>query len=209
MPCSALYYLIDELGGIWNLNVTNSGIVQVTATVLPLTTPVAFITLQDRAIASNWQITVRSDGFLVINAVPPVSPPGQQPPLWLGLLSPNSTLFRLQIVNSVLQAQKQPPVTGPIPVVGTIYNPDSKPFSPKFTQPGGPGTATFPQQDPGEMLGLFVFGCGHWMNNFDVISATVNCDQVAVIRCPLCYFVQRIINPYSDIHSFQNEILIA
>jgi hypothetical protein len=209
MPCAALYYLIDELGGFWNLTATNGGLLQIIRTGTPLTPPVGSLIIRDRFIAVDWALTVISTGFLVLNAIPRIVPPAAPPPQWLGVRSPNQTLFRIQVFNGFLQTVQQPLITQPVPLVGTIYNPDTAVYLPKFTQPGGPGTATFPQQQPGEMIGLFVAGCGHWFNNWDVISATVDCDEVAVMRCPLCQYVQRIIDPYSDIYSFQNEILIA
>ncbi len=204
MPCSSLYFLIDELGGFWNLSVTNGGLVVITLTVTPATPPVPFISLQDSTIAQTWQITVRSIGTLVLTGTPVLPPP----PLFLGITSPNGSLYRLRIFNGALQTVLQPPSIQPVPIVGTIFQPAVSYLSP-FTQPGGPGTATFPQQDPGQMIGLFVAGCGHFFNSWIIFSATVNCDQVAAMLCPVCGYCQRLIDPYSDIHSFQHEILLA
>jgi hypothetical protein len=203
MPCSSVYFLIDEIGGIWNLTVTNTGLIQMIFTTTTTTSPVLFLIVQDVIIAMNWQISVISSGNLRITGIAPAPAPR-----FLGLRSPNGSLYRLTIANGSFLTTLQPVSNQPVPAVGTIY-PPAVTFLPKFTQPGGPGTATFPQQDPGEMLGLFVAGCGHWFNNWNVLSATVNCDQVAVMCCPLCGYCQRIIDPYSDIYSFQNEILIA
>jgi hypothetical protein len=97
--------------------------------------------------------------------------------------------------------------------LGTLY------FSPisagvtVWTQPGGPGTLVFPQQQPGEMIGLFSFGCGHWFNNICVVfEADTDQVQVAYLICPLCSYIQRAIKPGSDIYGSgidANAILTA
>ena len=96
----------------------------------------------------------------------------------------------------------------PDPVLGTIYNPDLT-YLPTFTQPGGAFTPVFPQQDPGEMLGLWVGPCGHWFNHWDVIRASVAGQPSSIMRCPLCGCVARIYTPADLIYTFENEFLIA
>src|SRR5216117_4051272 len=97
-----------------------------------------------------------------------------------------------------------------VPVVGTIYNPDDANYRPRFTQPGGPGTMTFPQQAEGEKLGLFVFPfCQHWSNQILVKRAAVGGIASAICCCPLCDMCVRIITPYDLIYQFQNEILLV
>lgn len=59
------------------------------------------------------------------------------------------------------------------------------------------------------MLGLFVFGCGHWFNHIMVRSSVVAGVTSAVLQCPVCDYVQKIITPYSLIYDFSNEILLA
>src|SRR5271165_5196933 len=94
------------------------------------------------------------------------------------------------------------------PVVGVIWNPPS--YSPPFTQPGGPGTAVFPAQAVGELLGQWTDGCGMSFNNCMVGSATgQDGGQVAVVMCPLCRYVQELIEPYSAIQSFPFEIIFG
>ncbi len=88
----------------------------------------------------------------------------------------------------------------------------------EWTQPGGPGTTVYPQQKFGEQVALFVAGCGHWFNhwnveknNFNPPSYDVNFTEIsAFMLCPLCGYVQRIITPYDEIYdSVSNYILLA
>lgn len=71
-----------------------------------------------------------------------------------------------------------------------------------WTQPGGPGTTVFPQQQPAEKVAMFVLGCGHWVNSFEVRIMAYQppsqpLDKAAYVLCPLCGFVNRIIYPSS------------
>jgi hypothetical protein len=94
------------------------------------------------------------------------------------------------------------------PVVGEIYQP--APYQPPFTQPGGPGTTVYPVQQTGELVGQFTAGCSHSFNNWLVLATTAaNGDQVAVLCCPYCHYVQQIIDPFSNIYTWPFEILIG
>ena len=94
------------------------------------------------------------------------------------------------------------------PTVGVIWNPRS--YNPPFTQPGGPGTAVFPAQSVGELLGQWMAGCGMSFNNFLVEAATgASGHQVAVVMCPLCRYTQLVIDPFDAIYSFPYEIIMA
>lgn len=104
------------------------------------------------------------------------------------------------------------------PQLGTLFY-DGKVYGQQYyTQPGGPGTNVFPQQQQGEQVALWVAGCGHWFNHWDVRennfnppSFDVNYTELsAFLLCPLCGFVQRIISPYDGIYdNISNYILLA
>ena len=80
-----------------------------------------------------------------------------------------------------------------------------------WTQPGGPGTTVFPQQQTGntdlfspapfnENTGQFTGVCGH---SFSYCTVYRDYDQetdlsVALLACPLCSCIQRAIEPYDD-----------
>jgi hypothetical protein len=86
-------------------------------------------------------------------------------------------------------------------VPGTLYNP--KQSNIPWSQPGGPGTLVYPQQQinvawgppngypvPGQFFiessGLFVSGCGHWMD-----APRIFIDSgLAVVCCALCSYIQ-------------------
>lgn len=76
----------------------------------------------------------------------------------------------------------------------------------------------FPQQMLGEQVALFVSGCGHWFNHWDVRDNDFNppsfdvnfTERSAFMCCPLCSYIQRIVTPYDEIYdSISNYILLA
>ena len=95
-------------------------------------------------------------------------------------------------------------------MVGEIYvkNYNGIPWS----QPGGPFTPVFPQQVTGnsnllsvtpfnELTGVYMGNCNH---SFDQVVVFRDYDytqssSVALLSCPLCSTVQRVIEPYEAI----------
>lgn len=86
---------------------------------------------------------------------------------------------------------------------------------PPAKQPGGLGTpVTDPKQQLGspsplkpdvlfpmnEYTGRFRAGCGHSFNNFEVLKEGIQGVPSAIIVCPLCKYVARIVTPYDLIH---------
>jgi hypothetical protein len=87
-----------------------------------------------------------------------------------------------------------------------------------FTQPGGAGTQVFPVQAnnapftaypvPGQVINevgmsLWQFGCGH---GADVVRIFQDYDSgtalsCAVVCCPICTFIQKLIEPYDQIEN--------
>ena len=104
-----------------------------------------------------------------------------------------------------------------IPQLGTLFYSGVRNGTLTWTQPGGPGTLVYPQQPFGEHVALWVGGCGHWFNHWDVHQNIFNppSQQVgyvtssAFLCCPLCSFIQQIIVPYTDIYSLANYILVG
>ena len=78
----------------------------------------------------------------------------------------------------------------------------------KWSQPGGPGTLVYPQQQLGgeyleikpfnEFSGIFTAGCGHSQDEaliqreYDYVNQT----SVALICCQLCGYVQYTLSPF-------------
>lgn len=94
--------------------------------------------------------------------------------------------------------------------VGTLYIPRYNNIA--WTQPLGPGTTVYPQQNNGAFANypipgltfveagcsLWLFGCGH---GADVIKVFRDYDastgtSAAVCCCPMCSYLSRIIEPY-------------
>lgn len=93
-----------------------------------------------------------------------------------------------------------------IPQLGTLFYKGQVNGEQIWTQPGGPGTPVYPQQQPGEQVAMFVMPyCGHWTNNLQVTFNAFNppsfeLDFVvpsAFLLCPLCSCVVRIMTPAS------------
>lgn len=95
--------------------------------------------------------------------------------------------------------------------IGTFYIQPNGPNG-YWHQPGGPGTPVIPPlqvQANSELLsiepftektGVYIFGCGHSVNRAQIYTDWDYETEmtVALIACPMCSFVQRIIEPASD-----------
>lgn len=69
---------------------------------------------------------------------------------------------------------------------------------PVWSQPGGPGTLVYPQQELGQQVAMFVFQCGHWSNHLNVVvEQSAPGIRSALLICPLCSYVFRIMTPAS------------
>lgn len=99
------------------------------------------------------------------------------------------------------------------PDLGSLYKGGIINGQQVYTQPGGPGTIVFPQfpslypvvpqgypQEPMVYQGLLSFGCGHWANTCEVFSEYDPYNEViaALCCCPMCGFIQLIVEPFSD-----------
>lgn len=89
-----------------------------------------------------------------------------------------------------------------------------------WKQPGGIGTQVFPAEVTGqsnqlsqipynELTGTYIFGCGHSAN---MVLLLVDYDyaadqQVSLICCPLCSFVQRVMEPADAYNTLTNAVL--
>lgn len=114
--------------------------------------------------------------------------------IWLDTADPTKFLF-LAVKNGRLVSDLDQPFL-PTLVVGQLYPGDGTRPTPK--QPGGPGTpVTFPTITQGESLGNWTAGCSHWFQNWELVSAQIGGVTSCLVVCPLCGYVQRIIQPYS------------
>ena len=97
-------------------------------------------------------------------------------------------------------------------IIGALYPPDD--IVPKYSQPGGPGTTAYPQQSIGEMVALFVAGCSHWFNSWRVQESSYTdafdvVHTVALVQCPLCGYLEQIIDPYNLIYTDMYAYIIG
>lgn len=102
----------------------------------------------------------------------------------ISLFNPNSQVGEIHKNNIAYPPAKQPgglgtPVTDPKQQLGS-------------TSPNKPDIL-FPMN---EYTGRFRAGCGHSFNNFEVLKEAVNGIPSALIVCPLCKYVTRIVTPY-------------
>jgi hypothetical protein len=100
-----------------------------------------------------------------------------------------------------------------LPEIGTLYTPfEPGNLPPTYTQPGGAGTLVYPQQPMGERSAQYAAGCGHWFNCWTILEAydDVKEVQAAIIACPLCFYVQQIIEPYEEyLNYIRHPIVVA
>jgi len=124
-------------------------------------------------------------------------------------------LFNLDMVNPALNPPNLPNAGIPSGLPGG--------WLPNYSQPGGLGGQTLPAQQSGTPyseepsdaglpvpdtgtpyelgMGLNVCADGHWFNCWDITFTTVNCGPAAIVRCPLCGYIQEIISPASRLYT--------
>ena len=148
MPTIPNFYLQDTSGQVWQLGATALD----AYTTTPVTNPsgAASFLLQDSGTSQTWAMTVLTNGALHISPSPGL---GQQ---YIPVISSTGLLVGIGVTNAAIVVMALCP---DMPIVGTFFNP--KNYLPPFTQPGGRGTVTFPQEQTGELLGQWMLGCGH------------------------------------------------
>ena len=97
--------------------------------------------------------------------------------------------------------------------VGQLYNGGIVNGLLVWEQPGGPGTPVYPQAPiqyppvydgypilPMSYNGFLNFGCGHWANTCEVqiVYDPYTEEQAALCCCPVCSYIQLIVEPASD-----------
>jgi hypothetical protein len=212
---SQTVYLLDALGGIWQIGVNDDGIIVVTGVAAPSNPPFDAILMRDIVDRTNWLIVVTTGGILQKYAV---SDPASQ--TYLVCISPSGTPYQIQVSSGLFITSFLPGCLSEL--IGTLYIPNFNNVS--WTQPAGRGTVVFPQQrqDPWaeypvagqffiEMSGLWAVGCGHSVDypaifrDFDPCSS----KSVALIACPLCSFIQYGIEPFESAYDpISNAITI-
>lgn len=196
-------YLNDDAGNYWQLACTAQG--QLSANFISPGVEFPLYLLETNAPSSViYELKITAGGFLSL-FLAPVSV--KQVPTRVELSSGGPVLFFLRVFNGNIQLSVDP-ASQVVIVVGQLLPGDGA--YPTPLQPGGIGTpVTMPTQTDGEKSGLWVAGCQHWFNHWDVHSAQIGGVQTALVCCPLCLYVQRLVSPYAAIHQDQNMIIFA
>ena len=109
-------------------------------------------------------------------------------------------------------------------VVGELYGGGLVNGQQVWTQAGGIGTPVSPQPQalsPENYMGyqqsvmsypsLYQAGCGHFQNTYSIqeVFQPSSGNQVALVLCSQCQFVQEIIDPYSRFENYEETPLIT
>ena len=93
-----------------------------------------------------------------------------------------------------------------------------------WSQPGGAGTPVVPQapqqfpqvnqgyyQVPMTYPSLYVAGCGHSFNTYEVFKVYDPYTQLqaALLSCPVCSYVQQVIEPYSNYQNYEDTPIVV
>lgn len=200
MPCGTSISIVGSGGTYWTLTIDDNGV----ATATQSTTPTADFFLADLGNYSGWKITINSSGQIQADQVAKANYPSRAQ-----LVSASGYVYYIAILSSgilvIISGDNAPPV-----VTGQLFPPRTGAYPPAV-QPGGPGTpVTAPVQTTNE-LGLWFAGCGHsfnhWMVSFTSWAGV--CGNSALMACPLCGYVQRILTPASLVYAPENDILFA
>jgi len=191
-------YLQDSGSTIHRLGVTNNGLLQ---TNTGFTGTVIAPHLRDPA-RDVWLLGVNTSGLLTLT---PVS----EPLIFVdicGLVSPDGNGWGPFGINA--NGQLTLGDDGSVVVVGQLVG--HLIYVVGAQQPGGIGTAvTDPTQTVNEATGRFRPGCGHSINNYEVLQQSYAGCPAVLVTCPICSFLQKIITPASALHDPENDLLLA
>lgn len=191
------FYLTDSSGQVWLLGATGVGAYSTTAVTGPTGQP--YFVLTDVVTELPMLLTVATSGALQ-TASTTIQTAQQNIPV----IATSGALMGIIIFNGAVSVMRLTYLCE----TGILYEQNRK-YLPTFTQPGGQGTAAFPAQQSSELLGQWTAGCGHSFNHWAIYSDSCNGVQTALITCPVCGYLQNQISPYSDIHTYPNEIIFA
>jgi hypothetical protein len=108
--------------------------------------------------------------------------------------------------------------------VGQLYKGGKINGLPVWTQPGGQGGLVYPQlpqKFPAINTGfpqavmsypsLYVFGCGHPLNCPEIFEVydPYGEQDVALVCCPMCSFIQQVIEPYADYTNYEDTPIVV
>lgn len=230
MACFTPWIFRDNAGHAWALGVTTAG-----KLTLSQVTPIPSRAILQAPLTDTVDGHVYGVIVVYTASGPMVSTTAALAIPAIGSFIPmaaNGRTFWLQTKSGRLFGSWQTSVGTSDPVVGELFNtdlvnpsvvPPNLPnaglptgeqggWLPHYTQPGGIGSQSQPQQQSGSTsqitgvpyevgMALNTSPCGHWFNNFEITFSTVSCEQAALVRCPLCGYLIEIITPASRLYS--------
>jgi hypothetical protein len=198
MSCQSSVSINDVNGKNFGMSATDDGKLVATSTGL-LNMPDLFI--QD-VVGVKWKMFLNANGQLVSTRIGFAAAP-----TFIHIASPDNFQFHL-IITTLGRIQLLSTSSPEVVTFGELLPPDD--IVPKYSQPGGTGNPVFPQQQQGELIGMWFAGCGHSFNNYMVTFRSIGCGPSALLQCPLCSWVQRVWTPASLIYdNEQNFILMG
>lgn len=100
--------------------------------------------------------------------------------------------------------------------VGQLYNSGRVNGLPVWSQPDGIGGLVYPQMpqtlsgQPAVYPSLYAWGCGHRTNTAEIFTVfdPYSNQQVALVTCSMCSFIQQIIEPAENYWNYLDTPLV-
>lgn len=194
------FILADSSSVFWSVSVDDTG--ALTKAVVPNGPPLLLV-LACLSNGQNFKIVVSTGG--VVSGTP-LNTLGVSGATHAVLISPGNIPYDLFVAIDGSMFTERDPSWSPGFEVGELYPTE---YYPKFQQPGGIGTPTFPEQQIGEKLGQFSAGCGHFFQNWYVPSSAYLGIPSCYICCPICGWIQQILTPQSLLYTDAYFIVIG
>lgn len=200
MSCLSFKILGDD-GLVWAISLDSQARIEADVSV-GATLPLELLDVIENT-GKVYQVRINTSGFLYTTQVSPSSNT-----LVEKLLDDGVNYWKLIVDGNGLLYTKLQSAGTPDPVIGQLLPMPQGYAAP--LQPGGIGTVvTSPAQTVNEAgMGRYRSGCGHGFNNWEIIKQKIACGQSALICCPTCRYLQRIITPYEAIHDIVANQLI-
>lgn len=200
MSCSIQTVLAATDNSLWQLGITTLG--SLTTTSISAGAGQSLILTDILGQQNCFQITVTPLGVLQTTKLAQFNPSAVQR---LALEDSGNGNWYMQITaNGILQTLPANDVSNL--QIGQLFPSDDT--GPVCFQPGGIGTpVTMPVQTPGEHSGQWILPCSHSVNMFMVQSANIGCvaGPSALLTCPICGYIFRVIAPFSAIYGNSNS----
>ena len=204
MPFNTSFYLQDSGGGQWQITIHSDGQLRST----PGGSPVILAPVFRNSAGTYFRMGINTGGLLTST---PVSSTPAGSVEYMRLFDENGHGWAIGILSNGLIGSSG---NGVFPPVGSYtigqLTPQGNYVFGIAAQPGGPpNPVTDPAQTTDEHTGDFYPGCSHSIRSWDVKFAAVEGIPSALVCCPICGYLQKIITPASDLYNESNSIIFA